>query len=90
MRRFLPIVLGLLLVGAAVSAQDTRRQESRKAQLEKEIAAINRQLKDNARSSSRALTDLALVRRKIAARQELIAESDREIRALDDSMKVRQ
>lgn len=90
MRRFLPIVLGLLLVGTAVSAQDTRRQESRKAQLEKEIAAINRQLKDNARSSSRALTDLSLVRRKIAARQELIAESDREIRALDDSMKVRQ
>ena len=90
MRRFLPVILGLLLVGAAVSAQDTRRQESRKAQLEKEIAAINRQLKDNARSSSRALTDLSLVRRKIAARQELIAESDREIRALDDSMKVRQ
>ena len=90
MRRLLPIVLGLLLVGTAVSAQDTRRQESRKAQLEKEIAAINRQLKDNARSSSRALTDLALVRRKIAARQELIAESDREIRALDDSMRVRQ
>ena len=90
MRRFLPIVLMLLLTGAAVSAQDTRRQESRKAQLEKEIAAINRQLKDNAKSSSRALTDLSLVRRKIAARQELIAESDREIHALDDSMKVRQ
>ena len=90
MRRLLPIVLVLLLSGAAASAQDTRRQESRKAQLEKEIAAINRQLKDNARSSSRALTDLSLVRRKIAARQELIAESDREIHALDDSMKVRQ
>ena len=90
MRHFLPIVLGLLLVGAAVSAQDTRRQETRKAQLEKEIATINRQLKDNARSSSRALTDLALVRRKIAARQELIAESDREILALNDSIQVRQ
>ena len=90
MKRFLPLVLGLLLMGAAVYAQDTRRQETRKAQLEKEIAAINRQLKDNARSSSRALTDLSLVRRKIAARQELIAESDREIQALNDSMQVRQ
>ena len=90
MRRFLPIVLGLLLLGAAASAQDTRRQESRKAQLEKEIAAINKQLRDNAQAGSRALTDLALVRRKIAARQELIVESDREIRALDDSMKVKQ
>jgi septal ring factor EnvC (AmiA/AmiB activator) len=77
-------------MGVTASAQDTRRQESRKAQLEKEIAAINRQLKDNARSSSRALTDLSLVRRKIAARQELIAESDREIRSLDDSMRVKQ
>ncbi|MBR6859617.1 MAG: peptidoglycan DD-metalloendopeptidase family protein [Bacteroidales bacterium] len=90
MRRFLPLILGLLLMGVTASAQDTRRQESRKAQLEKEIAAINRQLKDNARSSSRALTDLSLVRRKIAARQELIAESDREIRSLDDSMRVKQ
>ena len=90
MRRLIPIVLGLLLLGAAASAQDTRRQESRKAQLEKEIATINQQLKDNARSSSRALTDLSLVRRKISARQELIAESDREIHALDDSIRVRQ
>ena len=90
MKRLIPIVLGLLLMGAAASAQDTRRQESRKAQLEKEIAAINKQLKDNAKSSSRALTDLALVRRKISARQELIAESDREIHALDDSIRVRQ
>ena len=90
MRRFLPIVLVLLLTGAAVSAQDTRKQESRKAQLEKEIEAINRQLRENASSSSRALTDLALVRRKVSARQALIKESDREIHALDDSMKVRQ
>jgi hypothetical protein len=82
--------LGLLLLGAAASAQDTRRQESRKAQLEKEIAVINQQLKDNAKSSSRALSDLSLVRRKISARQELIAESDREIRALDDSIRTKQ
>jgi len=90
MRRLIPIVLGLLLLGAAASAQDTRRQESRKAQLEKEIAVINQQLKDNAKSSSRALSDLTLVRRKISARQELIAESDREIRALDDSIRIKQ
>ena len=90
MKRLIPVVLGLLLLGAAASAQDTRRQESRKAQLEKEIAVINQQLKDNAKSSSRALSDLSLVRRKISARQELIAESDREIHALDDSIRVRQ
>ena len=90
MRRVLHIVLILLLFGAAASAQDTRRQESRKAALQKEIAEINRRLKENSQSSSRALTDLALVRRKISARQELIAESDREIQAFDDSVRVKQ
>jgi len=89
-RRVLHIVLILLLFGAVASAQDTRRQESRKAALQKEIAEINRRLKENSQSSSRALTDLALVRRKISARQELIAESDREIQAFDDSVRVKQ
>ena len=90
MRRFLYMLFVLLLCGAGASAQDTRSQESRKARLEKEIAEINRQLKENARSRSQALSDLQLVRRKISARQELIAESDREIHALDDSVRVRQ
>ena len=90
MRRVRHIVLILLLFGAVASAQDTRRQESRKAALQKEIAEINRRLKENSQSSSRALTDLALVRRKISARQELIAESDREIQAFDDSVRVKQ
>ena len=67
MRRILPVLLALLLLGAAASAQDTRRQESRKAQLEKEIQAINRRLRENSSSRTRALTDLALVRRKMAA-----------------------
>jgi len=89
-RRVLHIVLILLLFGAVASAQDTRRQESRKAALQKEIAEINRRLKENSQSSGRALTDLALVRRKISARQELIAESDREIQAFDDSVRVKQ
>ena len=90
MRKYLYIILLTLLCGASLQAQDTRKQETRKARLEKEIAEINRQLRENSRSSSRALTDLNLVRRKISARQELIAESNREINALNDSMRVRQ
>ncbi|MBR1406152.1 MAG: peptidoglycan DD-metalloendopeptidase family protein [Bacteroidales bacterium] len=82
--------LAMLLAVAGASAQDTRRQESRKARLEKEIAVINRQLRENAQSSTKALSSLTLVRRKMSARQELIAESEREIRALDDSIRVRQ
>ena len=78
----------LLLLPICAPAQNTKKQESRKAVLQREIEEINRQLKANAKSSSRALSDLQLVQKKIANRKELIAESDRDIRALDDSVRV--
>lgn len=78
------------LAGGLASAQNTRRQENRKAQLEKEIAILNRQLQENSRSSSNALSNLNLIRRKITARQALIEESNREIHALEDSIRVRE
>lgn len=94
MKRFLLHILlimslsGLMTVPA--SGQNTRRQESRKAKLEKEIAILNRQLQENSRNSSSALTNLNLIRRKIEARQALIEESKREIHALEDSIRVRE
>jgi septal ring factor EnvC (AmiA/AmiB activator) len=78
----------LLLLPLCAPAQNTQKQESRKAALQREIEEINRQLKANAKSSSRALSDLQLVQKKIANRKELIAESDRDIRALGDSIRL--
>ena len=76
------IAAAAMLVSLSLSAQDTRVQESRKAKLEKEIALIDKQLKENAAKSSNALSTLNLVRKKVADRKELVAESDREIAAL--------
>ena len=82
------LLLLLLLLPLCAPAQNTRKQENRKAVLQREIEEINRQLKANAKSSSRALSDLQLVQKKIANRKELIAESEKDIRALDDSIRV--
>ena len=71
-------------------AQDTRAQESRKARLEKEIAQIDKQLKENAAKSSNALATLSLVKKKVADRTELVAESDKEISALSGRISARQ
>ena len=80
---FAALLLALLvLCHANVYAQDTRLQESRKAKLEKEIAAIDRQLKENAAQKNDAMTALTLTRSKIAARKVLVEESDRQISAL--------
>lgn len=72
------------------AGQDTRAQESRKARLEREIAVIDKQLKDNAAKSSDAMATLNLVRKKVAERKELVAESDKEIATLNSRIRAKQ
>ena len=79
----LVLCLMLLLALLPLSAQ---KSSGRKAQLEKEIAVLNAQLKANARNRDKALQNLNLVQRKINRRKALINESEREIRVLDDSI----
>ena len=54
-------------------AQNTATQEARKAKLEREIAIIDKQLKENASKSSSMLADLTLIRKKVSNRKELVA-----------------
>ena len=71
-------------------SQDTKVQEERKARLEREIAIIDRQLADNASKSSNRLADLNLIRKKVANRKELVAQSDRQIRKYNDDIYLTQ
>lgn len=81
------VILALaVLCAPALRAQDTSAQEGRKARLEKEIKILEQQLKDNSSKSSSALTKLNLTRQKVNARKALLNESDREIKALGDSV----
>jgi septal ring factor EnvC (AmiA/AmiB activator) len=88
--RILTALAVLLLSGTGLQAQDTARQESRRDALRKEIAQLEQQLKENSSKSKNAMTELKLVRKQVATRRELVAESEREIRALSDTIAVRQ
>ena len=77
-------------MAAGASAQNTKAQEERRAKLEKEIAIINKQLSENSSKSNRMLSDLNLVRKKVANRKELVAESDRQIRYYKDQIYLTQ
>lgn len=72
----------MLIPAISVFGQNTKVQESRRERLRKEIELIDEQLRQNTSKSRSALSELSLVRKKISARNELIAESDKEIRAL--------
>ena len=80
----------LLLAAVALQAQDTAAQESRRAALQKEIAQLEQQIKDNSTRSSNALNELTLVRRQVAARRSLVQESEREVARLRDTIAARQ
>ena len=89
MRKFLLILL-LSFCALGVGAQNTsvKKLESQRAQLEKDIAQLNRMLNQNSKSSSEALSSLTLVRRKISAREQLIASYDQTLKMLGDSLRI--
>lgn len=89
------ILMTLALLAAAciavpVCAQNTAQQETRKAALEKEIAQLERQLKENSTRSTNVLNELTLIRKKLSNRRELLADSEREIKVLTDSIQKAQ
>lgn len=83
-------ILMLLCVSVGAVAQNTAAQEEKKARLEREIAIIDKQLAENASKSSTMLSDLSLIRKKVANRKALVEESDKEIRRLNDNIYLTQ
>ena len=83
-------VMIALLAVLPVPAQNVDAQKEKKDRLEKEIAILEKQLKDNANKSNNALTSLSLVQNKVAARKKLLAQSERQVRVLNDSLTQKQ
>ena len=87
--RYITVLLAALVCLTSV-AQNTAPQEARKAKLEREIAIIDKQLKENASKSSSMLADLTLIRKKVSNRKELVAESDKQIKKYNDDIYLAQ
>ena len=91
MKRAAVILTLLMLLGClGAAAQDVSKQQSERDRLQREIAILESQIKENTAKSNNALTSLNLVQRQVKARRELVQRSDREIRVLDDSLRVMQ
>ena len=88
MKKVLCIVLVAVLTALSAGAQSSsvKRLESLRAQLENDIKILNRQLDQNIKNSNKVLSSLTLVRRKINAREQLIATYDKQLKELNDSL----
>lgn len=81
------VVLALLAWTVAFAQKNSQKSlESQRAKLQKDIELINRKLAENSRSSEKVLSNLTLVRSKIAKREQLIDECDRTLKVLGDSV----
>lgn len=80
MRRFAAFALAAILLCTQAAGQNSSQK---KAKLEREIAILDQQLKENASRVKSANTALKLTRKKISARKGLLAESDAQISTLD-------
>ena len=93
MNRFLKILFALtvwLCAASGVYAQNTKAQEEKKAKLEREIAIIDKQLAENATRSNAMLSNLTLIRKKVANRKAMVADSDRQIKKISDDIYLKQ
>ena len=73
------ILLAMSVGSLPASSQNTKKQEAKREKLQREIAILDGQIKANATKSANALNQLALIRKRVDSRKELVAESDREI-----------
>lgn len=91
LKKLILVLMSLSLMAAQpVSAQDTSAQTSKKERLEKEIAIIDKQLRENATRNSNALNTLTLVQQKIQLRKTVIADGEAEISRLTSDIKAKQ
>ena len=90
MRKLLCILAIVLACGLPAAGQKNsmKKLESQRAQLEKDIALLNRKLEQNSKSKDAALSSLSLLKSKIQTREKLIDGCDETIRVLDDSIAV--
>ena len=84
MRKLAALALAAILLCGQAPAQNTSQK---KAKLEREIAILDQQLKENASKTRSANTALKLTRKKISTRKGLVAESDAQISTLDKRIK---
>lgn len=80
----------LALNGGLLKGQNTAAQENKRDKLRKEIALLDKQLKENASKSRSALSELGMIKTKISHRNELISESEKEIKNLSARIKEKQ
>lgn len=87
MKRLFSVLLLVCILTACAHAQATKEELQKKEQdLKKELADLNRMLSETQKNKKLSLSQLAMIKRKVRAREELVNGISRQIRQLDETI----
>jgi len=86
LQRFVFLVLFLMTVVSASAQQSREELQKKEQELKKELSDLNRQLSETQKNKKLSLNELALIKRKVAMREELVKGINNQINDLDNTI----
>ena len=86
LQRFTFLVLFLMTVVGASAQQSREELQKKEQELKKELSDLNRQLSETQKNKKLSLNELALIKRKVAKREELVRGINNQINELDNTI----
>ena len=86
LQRFVFLVLFLMTVMGASAQQSREELQKKELELKKELSDLNRQLSETQKNKKLSLNELALIKRKVAKREELVRGINKQINELDNTI----
>ncbi len=86
MKKAIVFLLSVMFFSASFAQQTKEEIQRKQQQLQKELADLNNTLSDIKKSKKQSISQLALVQRKIKAREELVSSISKELHKIDDEI----
>jgi septal ring factor EnvC (AmiA/AmiB activator) len=86
LQRFVFLMLFLMTVSGAMAQQSREELQKKEQELKKELADLNKQLSETQKNKKLSLNELALIKRKVAMREELVKGINNQINELDNTI----
>ena len=86
LQRFVFLVLFLMTVVGASAQQSREELQKKEQELKKELSDLNRQFSETQKNKKLSLNELALIKRKVAKREELVRGINNQINELDNTI----
>lgn len=86
LKKIFPVLIVLLLGGLVANAQNREDLQKQKQGIEKELAELNKLYRETQKNTKTSVKQLAIIKRKINAREALVNSINREVKQLDETI----